>query len=476
MLTYEDLVKVGEDQRDRINFVGQAIAEHRSSQDYNTALAAQAYYDGENPTIMHYEKLLYDMAGRAHVDMWTANHKIASSFFTFVVDQEVSYLLGNGVRFSDTQTSKKLGKDFDQEVMDALEYARIAGASYGLWDNDHLVVFKLTEFKPLYAEDTGELKAGIRFWQLAEDKPLRATLYELDGYTEYSQEKGKEMIVAQEKRPYKIRTTGTKAEGEISSDGENYDGFPIVPLYSNKAHKSALNGHRNTIDALDLATSSMVNSVDEGALIYWVLTNCGGMDEIDDAKFIERIKTSHVAHADGDSGATAEAHTVEAPFEGTKVTVDMLRDQLYDDFQAFDAKSMTAADMSATAIKAGYSRLDMKSDKIERQVTRFINGILSLAGIDDNPTYQRNQMINATEETTRVLQQAEYFDEEYITKKLLAINGDVDMYDEIMKRKDADDMKRLKDLEAKLLAVEKDNAEVNPSAEREEENATDNQS
>lgn len=465
MLTYEDLVAAGEDQHDRINFVVTAISEHRGSDEYKNALSAQAYYDGENPTIMHYEKLLYDMAGKAHVDMWTANHKIASSFFTFAVDQEVSYLLGNGVRFSDAGTAKKLGKDFDQEVMDALEYARIAGASYGLWDNDHLVVFKLTEFKPLYGEDTGELKAGIRFWLLADDKPLRATLYELDGFTEYSQKKGEEMVVVQEKRPYKIKTTGTKAEGAINSDGENYNGFPVVPLYSNKAHKSALNGHRNTIDALDIARSSMVNGVDEGALIYWVLTNCGGMDDIDDAKFIERIKTSHVAHADGDAGATAEPHTIETPFEGSKVTVDMLIDQLYDDFQAFDAKSMTAADMSATAIKAGYSRLDMKTDKIERQVTRFVNGILSLAGIDDNPTYQRNQMINATEETTRILQQAEYFDEEYITKKLLAINGDVDMYDEIMKRKDDENMRRLKELEDKLAAAEKDNAEVTPPAE-----------
>ena len=54
------------------------------------------------------------MQGKAHVDMWTANHKIASSFFGFVVDQEVSYLLGNGVRFSEQSTTNRLGKDFDQ--------------------------------------------------------------------------------------------------------------------------------------------------------------------------------------------------------------------------------------------------------------------------------------------------------------------------------------------------------------------------
>jgi len=38
--------------------------------------------------------------------------------------------------------------------------------------------------------------------------------------------------------------------------------------------------------------------------------------------------------------------------------------------------------------------------------------------------------------------QAAYLDEEYITKKLLAINGDADQYEELAKRKDAEAMRR----------------------------------
>lgn len=51
------------------------------------ALDAEQYYDGENPTINRYEKIIYDLKGRAHKDMWTANHKLASRFFGFAVDQ-----------------------------------------------------------------------------------------------------------------------------------------------------------------------------------------------------------------------------------------------------------------------------------------------------------------------------------------------------------------------------------------------------
>ena len=159
------------------------------------------------------------------------------------------------------------------------------------------------------------------------------------------------------------------------------------------------------------------------------------MTDIDDAKFVERLKTLHVAHANGDDSAKAEAHTIEAPYEGTNTTIDMLKKKLYEDFQCFDAAAVSAGNQTATAIKASYVPLDLKTDKFEAEVTRFIVGILQIAGIDDKPSYTRNQIINKTEETQALLLGAEYYDEEYITKKLLTINGDIDQYEDIAKRK-----------------------------------------
>ena len=429
-------------EQSRIAFIRSAIDEHRTSSEYGAAVDAALYYEGLNPTISRYEKIIYDMQGRAHRDMWTANHKLASKFFGMAVDQEVSYLLGNGVTFAKEYTKKKLGGDFDQQVMDAARAAKIAGVSFGLWDLTHMRVFDLTEFVPLYDEENGALKAGIRFWQVAPDRPLRATLYELDGFTEYFQSKNKNMEVLQGKRSYKLIVRKAEVgEAEIY-DGGNYPGFPIVPLRNNKRHLSEITGKRNTIDALDLASSNMVNNVDEGNLIYWVLSNCGGMDDLDDAKFIERLKTTHVAHAEGDDGAKVESRTVEAPFEGTNNTIDMLKKKLYEDFQCFDASAVSAGNQTATAIKACYVQLDLKTDKLENEVTRFIVEILRIAGIDDTPSYTRNQIINKTEETQALLMGAQYYDDEYITKKLLTINGDIDQYEDMMKRKAAEEIDR----------------------------------
>ena len=456
MLTYEDWLECGDSEKKKTDFILNAIAEHEGSEAYRAAVAAQKYYDGENPTIMNYEKIIYDMAGKAHVDMWSANHKIASQFFGFSVDQEVAYLLGNGVRFSKEGTKKKLGKLFDTRVLKATLYARTQGQSFGLWDMDHIDVFKFTEFTPIYGQETGALMLGIRKWQLDRNKPLRVTLYELDGFTEYIRKVGEGMQILSPKRAYQLTVTRTAAEGEKIRDGENYDGFPIVPLYANEAHHSAIFGKRNTIDALDLVTSNMVNNCDEGNLIYWVLTNCGGMDDLDDAKFIEQLKTTHVTHADGDAGAKAEAHTLDAPIEGDATAIDKLESRLYKDFQAFNPDSVTASNQSATAIRAAYVPLDLKCDiTLEPQVTEFVIGILKLAGIDDIPTFQRNRLINETEETQKIIMQAEFLDEEYVREKLLTINGDIDMLDEINDRMDEANAKRLQELEKRLEEAER---------------------
>lgn len=433
---------VGDNEQARIEFVRSTINEHRESAAYKIANEARLYFNRENPTINRYQKILYDMQGRAHVDMWAANHKLSSSFFRMAITQKVSYLLSNGTTFSNNDTGKKLPDDFDQKLTRAARYAKIGGVSFGFWDAGEIHIFSLLEFAPLLDEEDGALKAGIRFWQVAPDKPLRATLYELDGFTEYFQPKNKDMGVLKEKRSYKlIERKADVGETEVF-DGGNYPTFPIIPLKNDDESLSELIGRKNTIDALDLAASNMVNNVDEGNLIYWVLSNCGGMDDLDDAKFIERLKTTHVAHANGDDGAKAEAHTIEAPYEGTKATIEMLEEKLYSDFMCLNTKAIAAGSQTATAIKARYADLDLDTDCFEEQVISFVGGILSIAGIDDKPTFTRNRDINALENAQTLTMLAPYFDDEYMAKKALDIEGDGDQYEDMMKRKAAEEIDR----------------------------------
>ena len=447
--TYNDLLDIGENEKQRMEFVLSAIREHKWSDLYKTAYDAELYYKHQNPTIMRYQKFVYDMYGRKVPDVWSPNNKIASNWYNYFTTQAVSYLLGNGVTFKTEANKKKLGKDFDKRVQDCATAAKNGGIGFGFWNYDHLEVFKLTEFVPLYDEDDGGLKAGIRFWQIDNDKPLRATLYELDGYTDYIKKRDKDIDVLTKKRAYKQIIRKSEVEGETILDGENYPGFPIVPLW-NVNRQSDLVGNRGTIDAYDLMVSGLINNVSDGEFIYWILKNCGGMNEVDDAKFIEQLKLTRVAHADGDEGAGVEAHNVSVEFEASAEALDRLTEQLYKDFMALKVEDVSAGSVTATQIQAAYEPINQKTDQFEYCVTDFIQGILELAGIEDAPTYTRSQMSNQSELLEMVLQCAEYLDDEYVTSKILTLLGDSDKVSEVLKRKDAEAADRYKQQEAEL--------------------------
>ena len=177
MYTYNDLLEIGEQEQERMDFVRQVIIQHKASDLYRTAEIADEYDRQRNRTIMQYRKLLYTMTGEAVPDNFSANHKTASGFFNRFVTQQNQFLLGNGVTWQEKSTEERLGKDFDIRVQEAGKSALVGGVSFGFFNFDHLEVFSVLEFAPLYDEENGALCAGVRFWQVSSDKPLRATLY-----------------------------------------------------------------------------------------------------------------------------------------------------------------------------------------------------------------------------------------------------------------------------------------------------------
>lgn len=432
MKTFNDLLALGDSEKARMDFILQAINEHKSSTMYQIAVDADMYYRHLNPTIMRAQKFVYDLMGRAHVDEWSANNKIPSRYYFYFVTQGVQFLLGNGISFADDKTKERLGKNFDNIVQKAATDALNGGVSFGFWNNDHLEQFSLTEFVPLYDEENGALAAGIRFWQVASNKPLRATLYEMDGYTEYIRRKDEDITTLQEKRPYIQIVAQSEASGMEILDGQNYPGFPIVPLF-NVNRQSELVGSKETIDAYDLMASALINNIDDANLIYWVIRNAGGMDDMDDAKFVQRLKTLHVAHLEGDE--QVDEHQIDVPFQASEVALSRLRGQLFDDFMALDVKEISGGAATATQIKAAYEPLNAKTDLFEYQVTEFINGILALVGIEDEPTYTRSLIVNQQEMIQNLVTSAEYLSADYITRKMLEILGDIDKVDEVLSQR-----------------------------------------
>lgn len=446
MITYQDYEEKLKNGESIGSVIESLIATHKSSEDYKLALIADEYDAQRNITILELMQMIYSIDGSKIPDPTASNNKICSNFFHRLNTQKNTYLLGNGVSFSDhkeetldesgtkttvDRTKEALGDSFDIDLKDAGYYALIHKVSFGFWNLDHLQVFKFTEFVPLWDEDTGDLRAGIRFWQLDSLKPLYAVFYEIDGYTKYKKSKSEPMTEVVAKKPYKQIVQTSEADGEEIVAGENYPGFPIVPFWGSKLKQSTIVGMRGGIDAYDLIRCGFANDLTDCAEIYWLIGNAGGMNDDELARFRDRLKFNHIATADTDN-STVTPYTQEIPYQAREAFLDRVRAGIYEDFGGLDVHTI-AAGATNDHIDAAYQPVDEEADDYEYQVTKFIKQILALMGISDNPVFKRNRISNQKEQTDMVLSASEYLDEETVLNKLPFVT--VDEVTEIMARK-----------------------------------------
>lgn len=459
MYTYQDLIKIPEDDaKQRMDFVRSVINQHKSSPLYKVAVMGCQYNAKRNTGIMNYQKTLRKIDGREIADIWSPNHKTTRNFFAYFTTQQNQYLLGNGVTWNEESTAEKLGDDFDTQLQRAGKMALVQGESFGFFNLDHMDVFGLTEFAPLYDEENGALRAGVRFWQVDNSKPLRATFYEEDGYTNYiwneradGTKEDNDGRILKEKTPYILKLRTTEADGTEIYDGENYPSFPIVPLWANEEKQSELVGIQEQIDAYDLIKNGFLNDLDT-AQIYWILKGSGGMDDTDLVKFLDRIHTTKMASLDDDQ--SAEPVTVQIPYDAREKLLDRIEADIYKDYMALNVEEIKGGAVTATQIEAAYEPLNSKADMYEYQVIKFIKGILNVAGIEDEPSFTRSKLVNVNESVGVVLQAQEVLDGDYVTEKVLNLLGDGDKAEEILERMEADELEMGDNLEDDELMEE----------------------
>lgn len=426
MLTYQDLLAVGDSDEARGKFCRSAVNIFMASPEYKAAKDGEAYYHKHNQTIEKYVKLIRTVTGRQVQDIFSANYKLKTLFFRRLVIQQVQYVLGNGMVLSNAGNKEKLGKDFDFKLQNAAKKGMAEGRAFGFWNNDHIEIFgfadtdKQTGFCPLYNEDTSELDAGIRYFfkKAGNETIFRCTLFEADGYTDFVQKGSDDPTVENAKRAYKQIITRTAAGDIEEIVGENYSALPIVPLYVNDSHESELVGIRESIDCYDFIKSGLANDIDDTSGFYWILKNTGGMDDADLAEFVQRMKTVKATVIDGDQGVDAEAHTLSIPTEARSKLLEILRADIYEDFQALDVKSLSAAQKTTQEIQSAYQAQDDKCADFEYLIIDFCQKILELAGIDDNPSFVWNKVVNMQEITDMIISCANYIGVEMVIKKL----------------------------------------------------------
>lgn len=418
------------------------INDWKSGSIYKTAVLADAYDRQKNDTIMSYVKKIFSLSGMEVHDFTASNNKIASNFFRRLNVQRNTYSLGNGVSFEKESVKEKFGRRFDTVLMQAAYKALIHGVSFPFW-NGRLNYFKATEFAPLLDEETGVLMAGVRFWQLDEEKPIFAVVYEVDGYTKWRKYEGEDFEIVDEKKAYLQTVQYTEADGAEIIDEQNYSALPIIPLWGGSLHQSTLVGLQSQIDSYDLIRSGFANDLSDVAQIYWIIENYGGMSDIELARFRDKLKLTHIAEADTSEGGKITPYSQDVPYQARQTYLDGIRQSIYDDFGAFDVRGFSSGAKTATEIEAAYQPLDENADDFEAQIIEFVQSLGALIGIPEDecvPLFKRNRISNMNEQM-QALAVADWLDEETKIRHTPFIT--VDEQDEVLRRLSAEAMDRM---------------------------------
>ena len=379
------------------------------------------------------------MKGMAHKDLVSPNHKLRNGYYPAIINQTVSHLLANGVGFPDTEIKNRFGRNFDGVLRKMAVDAKNSGVSYGFYNGERVIHFPFLEFKAIPDDTTGAIVAGVRFTQIDENKPLVATLYEPDGYTEYVR-KDNALEITKPKKAYIINEVSNAVEGVYGVHEGNFSRLPIYPLY-NVSHQSEITGVREILSAIDIVNSQLVNNVSQGELIYWVLKNYGGNDDIDDANFVINLLKTHVIHVNDDGGASP--HQITVPFEANEATAIRLKRLLFESMGGVDTETLKARNLTATAINASYHDMRLNSANMEYEVIEFIQGIGRIAGIPEDdivPSFTYFETVNVTEAIQNILAVAPYIGEEMATQLICEVLGKSDNFESIMKRKQAESL------------------------------------
>lgn len=452
--TYQDLKTLKDNdasEKDIMQFIRSAISEHQTSPMYYEAEDAYRYATGHNTEAENREKVYTDLMGVMRKNEYAPCHRIKTNLFKILSVQRVSYLLGNGVTLGDEEKKNKLGKYFDNIVYDAGYAATTKTVSYLYWNLNHVEYFDNLNFVPLYDESNAALRSGIRWWQVAPNKPLRATLYEEDGYTEYAWgldnkgnvAKDKDGIVFAPKRSYKIaKVKAPNGETQIMDMG-NYPGFPIVPMWANRDKISPFACVRDTINAIDENINSVNDDLTE-AQIYWMFQGADFMDDADLGNVLKRIRENHVVNVG--YGQTAEPKTINIPVSERHAELIRLKAQAYEDFQGFDIDTIKSGNVVNAQIEAAYEPLNHAADEFEYCVLDCLNKLFELIPemSDESITFTRSMMSNRSETIQNAAAASSLTGADYAREKILTAFGDGDRVNEINQQIAADEADRMR--------------------------------
>lgn len=344
----------------------------------------------------------YNADGKLQEDTFRSNAKISHPFFTELSDQLSAYMLSfeeNPMQAKDTaeglqdHLDEYFDDDFWTEIGELITgtYNKGFDYIYGYKNKDGRMTFQCADslgVVEVRARDTDDKCEYFIYWytdriEKGRKKIKRIQVWSATETTYYVQDgEGRIELDREEETNPRPHVVYTDQNGQRMGYGLGF--IPFWRLDNNRKQISGLQPIKPLIDDYDLMQCGLTNNLVDFDTPLHVVKGFDG-DNLDELQ--KNLKTKKIVGVDEEGGV--EVKTVDIPYQARQAKAAEDEKNIYRFGMGLNMTGLK--DTAATtniAIKAAYSLLDMKANKLEKRLKRLLKQLLKVV-IDEINTQNK---------------------------------------------------------------------------------------
>lgn len=350
------------------------------------------YYNAKHE-ILDYKLYYYNADGVLVEDKNKSNIKISHPFFRELVDQLVQYILSSDKPFVLSDIPKlqqelddyfNYNDDFLMELSEVVTGCSSKGFEYmyAYMNEDNKLSFQCADSMGVIevrAEDTTDKCDYIIYWYVDRIEKGTRLIKKVQVWTEnetyyYIQEDDGKLIPDDSQpinpRPHIVYTS-------LNDNKMYFESFGYIPFFrldNCKNRVSDLAMVKGLIDDYDLMACGLSNNIQDASEYFVVVKDYQG-DDLDE--LIQNVKTKK--HIGVDENGDLDIKTVDIPYQARQTKLELDEKNIYR--FGFGLNTAGLKDTAATtniAIKAAYSLLDLKANKLEKRLRQFLRKLVKV--------------------------------------------------------------------------------------------------
>lgn len=436
------------------------IKELIDNHDTTKILEGVRYYLNDSD-IMH--RIIYTYENDVKTpDTEATNNKVPTAWHKRLVDQKVAYLTGKPTTLTSVneddpnieRIEEILGNEFGDTLPELVKHASNKGKEYlhpyideeGEFD---YIVIPAQESIPIYENSKRkELEAFIRYYDINDDI-RKIELWDSEQVTYYEQINGEITL------DMSIEGDNPQSHFFYGKNGYGWGKVPFIEFKNNEEAVSDLIFYKQLIDAFEIITSDVTNTLEDMQSIVWVLRGYEGTDL---KEFNANVKRYKVVTLSDEQGSGFDAVRADVPTEAVDSHLNRLTRQIYEAGQGVNADHEKFGNATGVALKFLYSFLDMKANVLERKfdksLRKFMWFVCEYIKIADNTTlnykdysfeFNKSMIMNETEQIDNVNSSQGIISDERL-REVHPLIDDIKLEEQRMEKQENDYAKGLPDI------------------------------